>query len=148
MSFKIYGMTGVEGVTTFEINDVASSWTQVEADAVSTVTPISVAVAVAATADSTETCKDGEYMDKLVFTIGATAYSAGVLAAEIYNVGGSEAIVSNVDLTKFVANEIVEFPIKKTNSSGFDGVLRITLTGTPADGSGVAVLDRRPDPVV
>lgn len=148
MAYKIYGMAGVEGSSTFEINNVASSWTDVVADATASVTPITVSVAVAATADSTETCKDGEWMDKFTFTVGATPYSAGVLAASIYNVGGSESIVSNVDLTKFAANEVIDFPINKANSSGFDGVFRISLTGTPADGSGVAVLDRRPAPAV
>jgi hypothetical protein len=148
MSYKIYGMAGVEGSSTFEINNVASSWTAVVADATASVTPITVSIAVAATADSTETCKDGEWMDKATLTVGATAYSAGVLALSIYNVGGSETIISTVDLTKFAANEVIEFPINKANSSGFDGVFRASLTGTPADGSGVIVLDRRPAPAV
>jgi hypothetical protein len=131
------------------ISDAAAA--QADADAAqaaaSASKPISISVGTDATTDSAATVVDGAMVERIVLRIG-TQYSAGGTATlSLYNASGSQALVSATAIDGQEAGGEYEFPLDKLNASGYDGVFRVEIGGTPAAGAMTAILYESPAPL-
>jgi hypothetical protein len=109
--------------------------------------PVKIAVAQAAETDSTETVVDGAMVERVLLRI-TTEYSAGATATpSLYNASGSQALGSAVAIGEEAVGKEIEIPLDILNASGYDGVFRITLGGSPAAGGLDAILYRAAAPV-
>lgn len=109
--------------------------------------PISFSVGTDATTDSTEAVDNGAMVERVVLRIG-TQYSAGATATlSLYNASGSQALVSSTAIDTQGAGDEYEFPLDIINASGYDGVFRVEIGGTPGAGAMTAILHREAAPV-
>ena len=131
------------------ISDAAAA--QADADAAaaaaSSGVPISISVGTDSSTDSTEAVDNGAMVERIVLRIG-TQYSAGATATlSLYNASGSQALVSATAIDGQSAGGEYEFPLDKLNASGYDGVFRVEIGGSPAAGAMTAILHRSAAPV-